>query len=453
MRRTKSLAALLITTACGPSVAVGEGSATEAVDSSGATASSADTTTGTTTEGDENEDAADDWHDVQHDPPDPPEVAPLDVLFVVDNSAQTADMQLRLGQAMAGFVESFGDAERSVQVMFTTTDVGNPLCSPFQPVGYTPAAGAPTTTGCNARIDDFTGLGGSPEVRDEVCSELCPFDITPSDPFVAFDPGTGDHNVGNGTVVEALRCLLPQGINGCGYEAPLEAMARALRSDAPHNSGDRPFLRPDADLAIVILTNETDCSVDDLSFGQDMTYWNVNPHSGSPQPSSAMCWNAGVQCDGPDANGVYSECVSSDGPLHATSRYTDMLADLRGSGKRVTMLSIGGVPPVGLYADDPPVPTAGGLLDLVYREWQESDVSPQELADGVSAEDLTFELGIGPACALLDDDVLLARAIPNPRVVEVCQSLDDGEQLGCCIDSVCGDQAAALRCLVGVASQ
>jgi len=384
----------------------------------------------------------------------PPQEQPqvLDVLFVIDNSAQTADMQLRLGQSMGAFVEQLSGTPRSVQVMFTTTDVGNPSCTPFQPPGYEPAMGAPVASGCNARIDAFTGLGSNPDQRTDVCSALCPVDMIPSDAFVAFDTETGEHNIPGGSVVETLACLLPQGINGCGFEAPLEAMLRALDPTAAHNSGDRPFLRDDADLAIVLLTNETDCSVEDFGVMDDPSYWNINPQSGNPQPSSALCWNAGVECTGPDADGVFSECVAVDGPLHPVSRYAGWLAELRASGKRVTMVSIGGVPPVTGYAGEPPQEQGGGLDELVYRNWRASDLSPHEVQAGVSVEHLAYDLGIGPACTLTQGDVHAVRAIPNPRVVEVCRSLEDGGNPACCVESACGDYEAALGCLVGMAT-
>ena len=76
--------------------------------------------------------------------------------------------------------------------------------------------------------------------------------------------------------VEALSCIAPQGIDGCGFESPLEAMAQALNPDAAWNTAERPFLRPGGVLAIVILTDEVDCShnpAHDAIFTTNKVFW------------------------------------------------------------------------------------------------------------------------------------------------------------------------------------
>ncbi len=394
---------------------------------------------------------------------DPPRA--LDILFVIDNSAMMSDAQLALVGGIDGFVDelvTYGSLE-SVQVMVTTTDVGHPLCTQYQRPDYTPAMGAPIATGCNARINRFTGLDPSdPAVHEEVCTQHCPSDVVPSDPFVAFEPATGVNNVGEADTAEdglalakaALRCVLPQGIDGCGYESPLEAMLQAIDPQADHNTAERPFLRDGADLAIVIVSNETDCSWMNPATGwDDETLWNDNPHAEGPTPSSAMCWNAGVECTDPDAEGEYDECWSTLEPLHPTSRYTDELDRLRAEGKEVSMLAVTGVPEVTSYAVEQPwLPVAGGLNALVYRDWRMDDLSEEDVQSGVDLADLTWEYGIGPGCRApggLEDDY----ALPSPRVFEVCGRLDQVGEAHCCVDSICSDDyTGALRCLLGVAA-
>jgi len=61
------------------------------------------------------------------------------------------------------------------------------------------------------------------------------------------------------TLSEVFSCVADVGIHGCGFEQPLEALHRALTTSAPHNAG---FLRPDAMLAVVFITDEDDCSVE-----------------------------------------------------------------------------------------------------------------------------------------------------------------------------------------------
>ncbi|MBC8072080.1 MAG: hypothetical protein IAG13_27415, partial [Deltaproteobacteria bacterium] len=386
-----------------------------------------------------------------------PAAVPLDILFVIDNSAGMADAQRVLAEELDGFVDRLaGGQPRSVQVMFTTTDIGHPMCTDFQPHDYEPAMGAPIATGCHERIDRFTGLGSDPERREDACTSVCPVDVVPMDPFVAFDTGTWTNNVvpdrqERADVVAALACLLPQGIDGCGYEAPLEAMAQALGPSEPWNSGERPFMRDGADLAVVIVSNEADCSTSDYAAIYDEQYWNENPHSAGPTPSSAMCWNMGASCVGPDPSGTYSGCVSADGPLHPVQRYRDVLAARRERGKRVSMLALTGVPRVSLWSNEAPwTPVAGGLDGLIYRNWLLADLFDDEIKSGENTEDMTWEFGIAPGCTVHSGDLVGTRALPSPRIFDTCASLDEGDELNCCVASLCGDYDDALRCLVGV---
>jgi hypothetical protein len=401
---------------------------------------------------------------------------PLDVLVVVDNSRTMAEEQRQLARdmlALVGRLEQIelGGDPLDVQVMVTTTDVGNPLCTPFEPKEYEPARGAPTSIGCNARIDDFVALG-SAEPQPETCTSVCPVDVAPDDAFVAFAgatsnvPGAAPIDVdGDGTpdsaAAQALACLLPQGMNGCGFESPLEAMLLALDPAAEWNTGARPFLRPEADLAILVLTDEADCSLADASAMEDPSYQEVNPYTQSPAPSSAVCWNMGVVCDGPDAQGVYTSCTTTeDGPLHAPQRYIDrVVGELReAEGKDVMFVAVAGVPTVTAHSDAPPFePLAGGLPDLVYRDWLDGeypagDVLPIEWSEGVTAADKQFDFGIGPACT--GEDLrggFVGQAIPNPRLFDVCRSLDGDAGARCCIESACdSDYAGALTCIEGL---
>ncbi len=369
-----------------------------------------------------------------------------------------ADGQLALGRAMDDFVDQLAQNSHSVQVMVTTTDMDNFLCSPFHKPDYTPALGSPIASGCNARVNRFTGIGANPEERFEVCTELCPADVVPTDPFIAFDTMTLETNIEGAQNLSAakaaLACVLPQGIDGCGYESPLEAMLQALNPNASWNAGDRPFLRDDAALAIVVLSDEADCSLAEPTALLDQAYQELDPATGTPAPSSAVCWNAGIVCSPPDGDGVHGACMSTpEGPLQPVSRYVEFLADVRNAGKHVTMLALTGVPIVIDYADTAPFePVAGGLADLVYRQWRPEDLTADELDQGITAEDMRFSFGIGPGCPDPEAASPGFRALPSPRLVEVCQSLDVDGQVGCCVDSFCGDYRLATQCLLAAAT-
>ncbi len=411
----------------------------------------------------------------------------IDLVFVIDNSGTMGEEQLNLAANFPLLVEQLGsltdDAgepiDASVNVMVTTTDFGHPLCTEHQKPDYTPRRGAPVYEGCNARMKRFTGLGDhDPVVIEEACTTNCPVDIAPADQFLHFD-GQGNSNAAD--PAKALSCIGPQGIDGCGYEAPLETMLQALNPKACWNDPtseecqadlewgkfDKPFLRPGAILAIVIVTDEADCSVaapDGYAyFTDDMNtdYWETNPHSHQPSQSSAICQNAGVTCTGPDASGLYSECRSAvNDALHPTARYIEYLKYVaEHDEKEVVMLGILGVPEVTQHNANPPYePTMGGVDALVYRTWEESDVPPDEAMSGVTVEDKVWEFGnIAPGCA--NERGL---AFFPTRVQEVCESLDvpddpateeDDHQVRCCIESICSsDFSPAVRCLTGAIS-
>jgi hypothetical protein len=409
----------------------------------------------------------------------------IDLLFMIDNSGTMSEEQINLARnfpllirRLENLTDSTGmPVNADVNVMVTTSDFGNPLCTPFEPDGYDPARGAPISTACTSRLQDFTDLTGD-TVVPEACTNTCPAPVQPDGPFINFNPG-GD-NIPDAVVptdidgdgmlespaAQALSCIGPQGVNGCGYEAQLEVMLQALNPAATWNMSATPFLREDALLAIVMVTDEVDCSVKDYSIMEDPAFQEVNPDTGSPAPSSAICFNAGVECVGPDAMGVFSECTSrASEELQPLARYTNYLvSELReNQGKEVIMLGILGVPLVTAHNPDPPYqPTAGGLADLVYRNWRDGqypagDILPAEFAMGVTAADKLFDFGIGPGCTGTDAaGNFTGQAIPATRIFDVCNSLnytnDAGEeQIRCCIESICDDDfSPAIECLTGI---
>lgn len=421
----------------------------------------------------------------------------IDILFVVDNSAAMGEEQLRLARSfeyltdeLQGLQSADGQAlTPDVNIMVTTTDMGHPLCTPFQRPDYAPHAGAPVYQGCNARINRFTGLDPmDPVVFEEACTDNCPVDIVPGDHFVHFD--ATESNVPNDDAAAALACIGPQGIDGCGYEAPLESMLQALNENACWNAPEQGacdgqpewadvtegFMRDDATLAIVFLTNELDCSVQTpqgYSFFTDLAnnaYWNINPDTGTPQSTSAICFNAGVTCTDANGDGLYEGgCAAQNSEvLHPVSRYTQYIDYLsEAHGKEIVMLSMVGVPPVVSHSADLPYePTEGGLIGLLYRNWIDGpypngDIIPDEWTEGQTAAHKIFLTGdLGPGCNEANAmGEFTGQALPPVRIRDVCQNLDSIDEdsgdaiVRCCIESVCGDDfEPAMRCLSGMLS-
>lgn len=103
------------------------------------------------------------------------------------------------------------------------------------------------------------------------------------------------------------------------------------------------------------------------------------------------------------------------------------------------------------------VPTAGGVLDVVHRDWIDAevgaggDIPEAEWLAGTRAADKRFEFGaIAPGCTARDEaGIVRGQGFPSTRITEVCQGLDvfedwDGDgveekETRCCIESICAN--------------
>lgn len=391
---------------------------------------------------------------------------PIDLLFVIDNSGTMGEEQENLARNFAGLIDKLLDlkdadgraVKPSINLMITTSDVGHPLCESNKPNAYLPARGKPIATACTDRIQDFTARGNDATTKQSACTSNCSSNefLPMGQPFLHFGAEGKNSNVKSDEIRKALSCMGPQGINGCGYEAPLEAMLKALKPDAPWNQGDRPFLREGAYLGVAIVTDEADCSVvtpsgnEFFMFEEKNQFVELDPN-GQKAVSSAVCWNGGVTCDAKDAEGNFQNCRSEDkGVLHPVSRYVNRLRSYVAKEKEVIMLGILGVPEVTAHNPEPPFqPTAGGVFDLKYRDWTDKDIDE---GPGVSIAEEQWKFGIGPGCSKKD----IGQAVPPVRIKEVCESLNrkddkNRDEIRCCIESICDDDfSSAMKCLSGL---
>ena len=398
----------------------------------------------------------------------------LDLLFVIDNSGTMGEEQVNLAKNFPLLIEQIAQIKDSkgnlispdVNIMVTTTDMGHPACAQFQKPDYTPAKGSPINTPCTDRLGRFISLDGKKNIQS-ACTNACA-GVAPDGEFIHYKVN-GKSNVPGDDIAGALSCIGLQGIDGCGYEAQLESMMQALNPSATWNQGAYPFVRTGAVLAIVMVTDEVDCSVlaptgyeffDDgnVDMGNYSQYWNTDPKDQKKKVTSAVCWNGGVSCVDQDNDGVYESCTSADkGVLHpSAARYTKFLRDvlIKQEQKDVIMLGILGVPPVTAYNDKPPYePIAGGVHSLVYRQWKDGPYPGGDILPGDSnAAAKQFEFGVGPGCTGQDGQGnYTGQAIPPVRIKEVCESLNEGDKIRCCIESICDDDFSnAIKCLSGL---
>ena len=250
--------------------------------------------------------------------------AAVDILFVVDNSGSMGEEQELLGQAVPALVNALDTTGLDYRIGITTTDNGNYWC---RGSGISnPEAGNMVFSSCRDRIDDFFFSGANIDAS-AACHSFCPEEwsviqqtqtITASDPEPKRRPWVenigGQTNLPEGLdVTTALQCLIPQGINGCGFESPLESMYKSLRRATDVSEDEFDFMREDAHLMVVVLSDEADCSFNAAweaifypdTDGGNQVFWSLPDVQMSP--TSAVCWNAGTRCTG--EGGLYDDCV------------------------------------------------------------------------------------------------------------------------------------------------
>jgi len=362
----------------------------------------------------------------------------VDILFVIDNTASMGEAQAKLATSVASLIAALeaDDLRANYHIGFTTTDSGNPWCSPA-----TAGHGELVASPCTTRLDDFS-LDGLVDVQALACADLCELgadalEILPSATELDSDAKPrpwleridGQTNLPPTTdMAAAFACFAPQGVNGCGFEAPLESMYLALvRAQTPDEPG-YGFMRRNATLAIVHLTDAADCSYNQewaeiFDAEGDKAFW-ADPLADSP--SAAVCWNAGVECTG-DAS-TYDSCepankdisgelgaTDGDSVLQPLDRYIGLVARIDkekkmvDDGLEVIVALIGGV---------------DGAGEPVYADVSETD------------PDFHAEFGIGPGCeaALAAGQLEPMRAVPPVRLRDFTNAFTPGNLASICAD-------------------
>jgi hypothetical protein len=366
----------------------------------------------------------------------------VDILLVIDNSGSMGEEQALLANNFGAFIEVLeaADVRANYRIGITTSDNGNPWCT------TTPEAGELVLSSCKQRLTDFLFDNGTVDVQDLACNDIC----TLSDAELEIFPTTtdldstpqprpwlenieGKKNIPAGTSsVDAFKCFAPQGINGCGFESQLESMYLALTRAQTSGEASYGFIRPNAILAVVFVTDEADCS-SNKNFAEifeadgNRVFWS-DPMA--PFPTSAVCWNAGVECTG-DPSG-YSSCDPVNKDVDGNVGVVDSQAVLH---------------PISRYA---------GLLDALERQKQEINARQEVIvaliggvdADGnahyadVSATDPEFQdsFGIGPGCTAPGNGLTPVQAVPPVRIKAVVDHFSPDNMFSICED----DYSAAL---------
>jgi hypothetical protein len=245
----------------------------------------------------------------------------LDVLFVVDNSLRMAQAQSILGHSVAAFVSRLLNPrcmDAQGEPAATQPESGAAACPvgerEFSPVTDLHIAAITNSLGAHGGIVCATPTGPDDHLDDK--AQLLPsvrtgIESYQDSGFLSFN-ASGNAGITDPSVISNQLSALVNaaGEHGCGYEATLESMYRFLIDPEPPQSVDllnnvstpgatnqtllaqrAAFLRPDSSVAIVILSDENDCSIVDFGVG-----WFVGSSNRMPRATPACEVDANDPC-------------------------------------------------------------------------------------------------------------------------------------------------------------
>jgi hypothetical protein len=233
----------------------------------------------------------------------------VDLLFMVDNSSSMAEEQVKLASKLSQLVlvltsgdreagkaaprdypERFFPKARSLHLGIVTSDLGRPPGT--KAVGTCGVDGGGATG--NGRLQNSTAQAER-GIRNDV--KGASVQLVPPDPSCAvqvptyIDFGSEAAPYTDPRVAAAhFQCIAKVGIAGCGIEQQIAASYKALAPSTEQifagpdrgGKGDREnagFLRPNSVLAVLMVSDEDDCSITDTPFGAAMfTEGTVNTH-------------------------------------------------------------------------------------------------------------------------------------------------------------------------------
>lgn len=374
----------------------------------------------------------------------------VDLLFVIDNSGSMSQEQAKLARtvpqllgilatgnrngkrSLAGEPTDFAPAQ-SIHVGVISTDLGVNKAPALLSCGERSFDSADPNPGMSGmRVYKPFGDDGAlltstkvavagisvpepPSFEPKLVVQPDPScrDLELDQPFLSYEPGDLFEDTGS-----AFSCISKLGRNGCGLEQQLESMLKALTpadskrfrfSRDTHGQGTAPgrnagFLREDAILAVIHVSDEEDCSI--------------------PDASSAMFDAQSTQIPG-EIN-VRCGMAQNQKYLHSIERYRDGLLALKPAAYRDRILFAGVVGmPLGTDLEDRAVHAGHDELSALL-EHPQMQFSVRRNESGTADEP-------GPACESPSGD---GSAAPGRRFVELAAALgDNGVVTSICEDS------------------
>jgi len=361
----------------------------------------------------------------------------LDLLILIDDSPSMRDEQEKLQQQVPRLVnllitggaaepDAVGEfpAVESLHVGIITPDMGY---STFPMTDFIAGTGPDVdfnpTSACMR--NGGVGLAGNMQTETSRTDQDPPCEtrtIPAGTQYINYPEEGFDEQ----DLIDDVTCVTGQD-NGCGFEQQLEAILASDR--APGNAG---FNREDALLAVILITDEDDCSttdprVFDVEFDPE---WGNVLHASNPfqGPFTSM-----------DELQFNLRCWAHSEALQQVERYVDGVAALKSDPSQVVFAAITGIP-------------EDSSLD------RENFNSDEERYDAILASDEMAEVRdpstddtqgqqLRPACIATDGS---GAAAPGRRIVETVKGLAEANTgVGTVVESICADDyAPALNAIV-----
>lgn len=264
----------------------------------------------------------------------------VDVLFVIDDSASMATEAAKLAASLAKMSEFLNGPtscpyELRVAVTTTSTCEGE--------------AGSFVSSSCRTRLADFvtdpSEEAPAADVRDAACTDVCPLDAIDLEPSLVegfFTPErrpwlqAGRHgNLSDDLKFsDALACIVPVGLSGCSRETPLLALRSALERSRDPDDPQRGFLRSDASLFVVIVSDEDEPEADVSPAVDMLRAIEKEKHAANPDAEVGVAVLGGVGQD--YSHGFFESlsCVAGDEPTPPPINLIRFLTAVTGSEQR-----------------------------------------------------------------------------------------------------------------------
>jgi hypothetical protein len=258
-----------------------------------------------------------------------PDTRDIDILFVIDDSPSMADKQANIRANFPNFINVLASIEGglpNVHIGIVSPDLGTKGAADAAPG---PSIGQVGNGGCsgNGKSGNLQFSGAGADLQGTFISD------------VDAGGGTRMRNY-TGNLASVFDKMAALGSGGCGFEQPLEAMKRALDNN-PANAG---FLRPNAFLAVIFLTDEDDCS-----FAHSSLLAAADTTLGALQSErctrfGVRCTTGGVTTDAMHTVGTKSGCGPREDSAYTTSvaSYVTFLKSLKTSSAKIIVAGIQG---------------------------------------------------------------------------------------------------------------